>query len=331
MALPCAPPQSAHLRFSPNAWCVLEGNPSSAFGTFSPLRRGEGSRWAHRARELLARQFHAFTEKTPSEGSYGREPARVARILLGVRFTVGLLVGLVIGGTTVYFLEGYWSDRPVPGQPAATSPPTPATPEVSKPTADVVSTPAASPASVPIKPAEMPTEAAIPEEPALKTSPALNEPAGLAADAIIIPVVGARREDLRPMFDERRGSRQHRAIDIGAPRATPVLAAIDGTVGKLFLSKPGGITIYQYDPTRSWIYYYAHLDGYAPGLAEGQQLRRGDVIGFVGTSGNAPPNAPHLHFAIEKLSEPGKWWVSEPIDPYPLLMQRGVTVHRSAE
>ena len=164
----------------------------------------------------------------------------------------------------------------------------------------------------------------------MRPTPALNEPPSLAPDAVIIPVVGARREDLRPMFDERRGSRQHRAIDIGAPRGTPVLAAIDGSVGKLFLSRPGGITVYQYDPTRAWIYYYAHLDAYAPGLAEGQQLRRGDVIGYVGSTGNAPPGAPHLHFSIEKLAEPGKWWKSEPIDPYPILTQRGVTIHRSA-
>lgn len=182
----------------------------------------------------------------------------------------------------------------------------------------------------PLDPAQSEAEASVAAEPAVRSTPALNEPAHLDAEAVIIPVAGARREDLRPMFDEMRGSRRHRAIDIMAPRGTPVLAAIDGSVGKLFLSRPGGITIYQYDPTRTWIYYYAHLDAYAPGLAEGQQLRRGDVIGYVGSTGNVPPGAPHLHFSIEKLAEPGKWWKSDPVDPYPILRDRGVTVARSA-
>ncbi len=226
-----------------------------------------------------------------------------------MRFLIGLVLGCAIGAASVFFLVA---------KPVVQTQPVDPPPQV------------AAAAAVPIVPVETPAEERIPEQPALKPTPPLTEPGELAADAIIIPVVGARREELRAMFHERRGSREHRAIDIGAPRATPVLAAIDGTVGKLFLSKPGGITIYQYDPTRTWIYYYAHLDGYAPGLVEGQQLRRGDVIGFVGTSGNAPPDAPHLHFSIEKLTTPGKWWESEPVDPYPLLIERGVTVHRSA-
>lgn len=147
----------------------------------------------------------------------------------------------------------------------------------------------------------------------------------MAADAIAIPVAGVERSDLRDTFNDARGDRVHRAIDIHAPRGTPVVAAIGGTVAKLFLSKAGGMTVYQYDPAKVWVYYYAHLDGYAEGLAEGQQLRRGDVIGFVGTSGNAAPDAPHLHFAIERLTEPGRWWKSEPINPYTLLSTRGVT------
>lgn len=233
-----------------------------------------------------------------------------------MRYVITLLVGVAIGGASAFFLVGTRCPK-CGGESVVTTTSPPA--------------PVAAAVTVPVAPAEVPVDETVAAEPPLKPTPALNEPSGLAADAIVIPVVGARREDLKAMFHERRGSREHRAIDIMAPRATPVLAAIDGTVGKLFLSKPGGITIYQYDPTKTWIYYYAHLDGYAPGLAEGQQLRRGDVIGYVGTSGNANPDAPHLHFSIEKLTEPGKWWQSEPIDPYPLLMERGVTVHRSAE
>lgn len=181
-----------------------------------------------------------------------------------------------------------------------------------------------------ISPTEAAIEQAITAEPYLKTIPPLKPPTNLTAESIVIPVVGVRREELRDNYHERRGSREHRAVDIMAPRGTPVVAAIDGSVGKLFLSKAGGITLYQYDPEQAYIYYYAHLDAYAPGLVEGQQLHRGEVIGFVGTSGNAPPNAPHLHFAIEKLTEPGVWWKSDPIDPYPLLTRRGITIERVA-
>jgi murein DD-endopeptidase MepM/ murein hydrolase activator NlpD len=248
-----------------------------------------------------------------------------------MRFLLGLVIGLTAGAASTFFALKYWDVKPTGRAPVRTAAPQDVAPRaVPDPTTSSAGDDAAR-VPVPIVPAEMRAEESVAAEPVLKPTPPLNEPANLATDAVIIPVVGARREDLRPMFDDRRGgSRTHRAIDIGAPRGTQVLAAIDGTVGKLFLSKPGGITIYQYDPTRTWIYYYAHLDGYAPGLTEGQQLRRGDVIGFVGSSGNAPPNAPHLHFSIERLTEPGKWWKSEPIDPYPILMERGVTVHRSA-
>lgn len=272
-----------------------------------------------------------------------------------MRFLLGLILGLVAGAAATFFLLRSWDPIPrtQPPVPVVVTPAAPATAASDTVTSTVGSdgvppngstdvasagtsgtmgsdpTIGAAAAAIPMVPAEMAAEESMAGEPMLKPMPALNEPVSLAPDAVIIPVVGVRRADLRPMFAERRGSRQHRAIDIAAARATPVLAAIDGTVGKLFLSKPGGITIYQYDPTKRWIYYYAHLDAYAPGLAEGQALRRGDVIGYVGTSGNAPPNAPHLHFSIEKLTEPGKWWQSEPIDPYPILTTRGITIERS--
>ena len=135
-----------------------------------------------------------------------------------------------------------------------------------------------------------------------------------------VPVQGVTRDDLRDTFRERRGSdRQHEAIDILAARDTPVLAVEDGTIAKLFLSKPGGITIYQYDPSETYVYYYAHLARYADGLIERGRVERGQVIGYVGTSGNAPPNTPHLHFAIFKLTSQKHWWQGTPIDPYPVL------------
>jgi murein DD-endopeptidase MepM/ murein hydrolase activator NlpD len=134
-----------------------------------------------------------------------------------------------------------------------------------------------------------------------------------------IPVKGIDGDDLRDTFTDARGSRAHEAIDIMAPRHTPVVAAEDGRIQKLFTSKAGGLAIYQFDRTDTFCYYYAHLDRYAEGLREGQQVRRGDVIGYVGSSGNASPDAPHLHFAIFRLTPDKKWWQGEPINPYPIL------------
>jgi murein DD-endopeptidase MepM/ murein hydrolase activator NlpD len=134
-----------------------------------------------------------------------------------------------------------------------------------------------------------------------------------------IPVEGVRPEELRDTYSEVRGSHAHEAIDIMAPRRTPVVAVDDGRIEKLFTSKAGGLTIYQFDPSGTFSYYYAHLDSYRDGIREGAQVRRGDVIAYVGTSGNAAPNAPHLHFAIFRLTPERQWWKGEPINPYPIL------------
>ena len=136
---------------------------------------------------------------------------------------------------------------------------------------------------------------------------------------LIIPVQGVHAEDLRDNFNGVRGGHRHEAIDIMAPRGTPVLAADEGNVVKLFLSKPGGLTVYQFDDSLTWCYYYAHLDAYAPGLKEGTRLRKGDVLGYVGSTGNASPDAPHLHFAIFKLGPEQRWWEGAPIDPFGFL------------
>jgi len=134
-------------------------------------------------------------------------------------------------------------------------------------------------------------------------------------------VQGVRPEQLRDTFGESRaaGERQHEALDIMAPRGTPVLAVEDGRIVKLFTSQQGGLTIYEFDPTESYAYYYAHLDHYAEGLREGEVLRRGQVIGSVGSTGNASRDAPHLHFAIFRLTPEKQWWKGEPINPFGLL------------
>ena len=147
-------------------------------------------------------------------------------------------------------------------------------------------------------------------------------------DDIAIPVASFTREQLVSNFGvPRGGGRTHGAIDILAPRGTPVVASVDGKIEKLFTSAGGGLTIYLFDEEQEWIYYYAHLDRYATGLEEGEKVERGRVIGYVGTTGNAPPNTPHLHFGIERLSATREWWKGTPIDPYPVLMARGVTVN----
>lgn len=159
--------------------------------------------------------------------------------------------------------------------------------------------------------------------PAAMTGSAANAEAveALRDRDLEIPVEGIDRDDLRDTFSDTRGTRAHEAIDIMAPRHTPVRAVEDGRIQKLFTSKAGGFTIYQFDPTETFTYYYAHLDRYADGLREGQTIRRADVIGYVGSTGNASPDAPHVHFAIFRLTPERQWWKGEPINPYPILSE----------
>jgi murein DD-endopeptidase MepM/ murein hydrolase activator NlpD len=143
-------------------------------------------------------------------------------------------------------------------------------------------------------------------------------PAEHAGPRLLFPVPGVSTGAMVNSFADPRGSRTHHAVDILAPRHSPVVAVDDGTVARLLRSAGGGISVYQFDASERHCYFYAHLEAYAAGLQEGQAVRRGQVLGYVGTSGNAPRNTPHLHFAISKVAAPKQCWGGSPIDPYPL-------------
>jgi peptidoglycan LD-endopeptidase LytH len=221
------------------------------------------------------------------------------------------LAGVLVGANVVYFLAVHEHRVPDCAPTSQVGAPTPpAQPSPVAPANDRGATPAptgTAPASVPPSPpASAPTAAA---------------PASIAGPSgLLLPVAGVQPAQLTDTFNQQRdGTRRHEALDIMAPRGTPVLAAADGKLVKLFTSVPGGLTLYEFDPTGTYAYYYAHLDRYAPGLAEGQSLKRGQVIGQVGSTGNASEDAPHLHFAIFLLGPEKQWWKGTPIDPFPLL------------
>jgi peptidoglycan LD-endopeptidase LytH len=136
-----------------------------------------------------------------------------------------------------------------------------------------------------------------------------------------LPIDGMDVEPLRGGFYEARAGHRHEAVDILAPRETPIHAVQAGSIAKLFSSRQGGLTIYQFDSSGRLCYYYAHLERYAPGLHDGDAVSQGQVIGYVGTSGNAPPNTPHLHFGIFELGDDRRWWKGRAIDPYPFLKE----------
>lgn len=160
-----------------------------------------------------------------------------------------------------------------------------------------------------------------PPLPSPSSPPALVSalPEGVA-ESLLIPVAGVRAEDLQDTYNDARSEgRTHNAIDIIAPRGTPVLACAAGTIVKLFNSIPGGITIYQLGEDQKVVYYYAHLERYADGLVEGQTIKRGQVIAHVGDTGNATPGNYHLHFSISLISDPKRYWSGADVNPYPLL------------
>ena len=163
-----------------------------------------------------------------------------------------------------------------------------------------------------IVPADAPVRSAAPTPPTVSDG------------ALLIPVEGVPASALTDSFTQARasGARPHDAIDIMAPRGRAVLAAADGRIEKIFWSEPGGRTLYQRSSDGRTVYYYAHLDRYAPGLREGQRVRRGQAIATVGSTGNADPAAPHLHFAVNRMAPDDPWHGGRSVNPYPLLIGR---------
>ena len=229
-----------------------------------------------------------------------------------MKWLVTFLLGVVVGAAGLFVYLREIADAPDPivteasaGAPAAAAaPPAPQAAAANAMPADLGD------AELPIRPAAGAAGAAAPE---------LTAAGGMPAK-LLVPVEGVAYGALTDTFDQPRGQeRHHEALDIMAPTGTPVRAAGDGKVVKLFNSKAGGMTLYQFDPAEQYAYYYAHLDRYADGIKEGMQLKRGDLLGYVGASGNADPNAPHLHFAVFALTPEKQWWKGTPVNPYPLL------------
>lgn len=163
-----------------------------------------------------------------------------------------------------------------------------------------------------------------PQRPALppRSAEVIGTPSGL-----VIPVAGIRPAQLIDTFGDARGggTRGHGALDIMAPRGTPVVAAAPGIVEKRFESREGGNTLYVRFPGGRWVLYYAHLDSYAPGISEGVRVARGQPIARVGFTGNASPEGPHLHFAIKRMAPGERWWQGRPVNPYPLLAGKPIS------
>jgi murein DD-endopeptidase MepM/ murein hydrolase activator NlpD len=255
-----------------------------------------------------------------------------------MKIVVGFVLGFVAGAAVAYVVLGRAQVTP----PVATAPALPPRAGVSpRAVASAAPDPLAPASPWPTPPAgelTWPSPSAIPGDstdhlmdPKAFAPPADLKPpeipdvsdfSRLQSRALRLPVEGFDLRGLRDNFAEGRGTRVHEAIDLLAPRGTPVVAVDDGVVKKLFTSVPGGFTVYQYDPSETYAYYYAHLDRYAEGLAEGKVLKKGDRVGYVGTTGNAPPGTPHLHFTIYKLPPDKKWWEGTPINPYPLWALR---------
>jgi murein DD-endopeptidase MepM/ murein hydrolase activator NlpD len=239
------------------------------------------------------------------------ERLRRAVLVVGLSFAAGALADTALTWRLQHYGSGLFPvhDRNV----VATSGNAPAA--AAQPNAPNDSTTPLTP-----NPPNVPNDPNVLTVPPVRTIPTVPDAvAQLRARRLDIPVEAVQRRDLHDTFTDARGERVHEALDILAPRNTPVHAVEDGPVAKLFMSEAGGITLYQYDPSGAFCYYYAHLDHYADGITEGRMLRRGDILGYVGNTGNASAGPPHLHFAIFLLTPERQWWKGEPLDPYAVL------------
>lgn len=233
-----------------------------------------------------------------------------------MRWLVTFLLGVLVGAGGLFVGLRQFADAPNPiitDGGALPAPPSDSPPAGSAPAnGDRLVQTDLSDADLPIRPAPQSTTAT-------SSAPTLTAGGSMPAK-LLVPVEGIAYAQLTDTFDQPRGQeRHHEALDIMAPTGTPVRAAGDGKIVKLFNSKPGGITLYQFDPQEQHAYYYAHLDKYADGVKEGMQVKRGDLLGYVGATGNADPSAPHLHFAVVALTPEKQWWKGTPVNPYPLL------------
>ncbi|UXA47837.1 M23 family metallopeptidase [Xanthomonas prunicola] len=226
-----------------------------------------------------------------------------------------LVAGVAIGAGGYWWLERTAPEAKVE-QPSSTSA---MAADSNAAGAARMAAPAPAPAATPPVAAAPATDAAPTNTPVAST-PAPTADGAAPGSALLIPVQGIGANQLQDTFtDARSEGRVHDAIDILAPTGTPVVAVADGTVEKLFTSDRGGLTVYQFEPGGTYCYYYAHLQRYADGLAEKQSIKRGQVIGYVGSTGNADPAAPHLHFEIHRLGPEKQWWKGEALNPYPIL------------
>jgi peptidoglycan LD-endopeptidase LytH len=234
-----------------------------------------------------------------------------------MRWLLTFFAGVIIGAAGLFVWLRQLPNEPA--QPVLTASghalPAPAAPADTSPMAG----------QLPPAPSVQPdlTEVDLPLRPDPEVKSAVASVPDLAAakpQGLLVPVKGVRYAEITDTYGQPRGKeRQHEALDIMAAKGTPVLATADGKVVKLFTSKPGGLTVYEFDPTSTYAYYYAHLDRYADGLKEGMEVKRGDLIGYVGSTGNASAEAPHLHFAVVELTPEKQWWKGTPVDPYPML------------
>ena len=234
------------------------------------------------------------------------------------RVFLALLIGIVMLVGIVAFLQrrfGYYRSTvtvPTP-TPASTSPL-----EAAKPSPEPSPTPAQE--ATPLMNSPVPEASLIPSPSSSPSNSPVPTEGFVGTLKLIVPVAGVQPNQLLDTFsDARSEGRVHDAIDIPAAQGTPVLATADGTIIKLFQSERGGTTIYQLSTNQKLIFYYAHLQRYADGLTEGRLVRQGEVIGYVGDTGNAGPGNYHLHFSIAVVSDPKRYWEGTNINPYPLL------------